>query len=306
MAGSSGGDVPVVVPLESSRVCGWGPRFGGGQAQGVSGWSWGCQVWGSRGQAALGDFWEGFGGLTGRVPCPAHRTRTACSGPSATRAPSRIPTSCPPCPTSASWAVSVSAPGPVRVSVLPLCRCIHPSSCPCVRPSLCLCVCPFPVCVSILPPVPVHGVCVSIPVPFVRPVLSLCSIPHCPCPCSSPPCLFLCPYPMLSPSLCPTLSLSPQVRRTTATWFGSGCTRARPSAAPPVVPTTNSSPTSCPTEGPPNPPNWSPLSCPAKGLGDPPSLPLSGSVGSPESPHKEFVWKAWLCLCWGWGGDRGA
>lgn len=176
--GHLGGNVPVVVPLESRRVCGWGPRFGGGQAQGVSGWSWGCQVWGSRGQAALGGFWEGFGGLTGRVPCPAHRTRTACSGPSATRAPSRTPTSCPPCPTSASWAVSVSAPGPVRVSVLPLCRCIHPSSCPCVCPSLCLslsCLCVHPPTHACPRCLCVHScsTCPSLSVLVLHPTLSL-------------------------------------------------------------------------------------------------------------------------------------
>lgn len=112
------------------------------------------------------------------------------------------------------------------------------SSRPCVHPRICvsvLSVCPF-----------LHPCLFMV---FMCPFLSLVhlsippSIPFCPCvlshtvhaPCSSPACLSLpvlhCP--------CPMLFLSPQVRRTTATWFGSGCTRARPSAAPPAVPTTN-------------------------------------------------------------------
>lgn len=119
-------------------------------------------------------------------------------------------------------------------------------SCPCVPMFIPMsCVCPLPVRVSMS--VSVLSICPSLHpclfMVFMCPFLSL--VHPCPsvlmlCPTlsmsrSSPPCLSL---PVLHCS-CPMLSLSPQVRRTTATWFGSGCTRARPSAAPPAVPTTN-------------------------------------------------------------------
>lgn len=137
------------------------------------------------------------------------------------------------CPRSVSVCLSCSC----VLTSIPISMCLF-SSCPCVHP--CVCVSVLSMCSSL-------HLCLFMV--FMCPFLSLvhlsipASISFCPCvlshtvrvPCSSPPYLSLhvlhCP--------CPMLFLSPQVRRTTATWFGSGCTRARPSAAPPAVPTTN-------------------------------------------------------------------
>lgn len=116
-------------------------------------------------------------------------------------------------------------------------------------------------------------------------------------------------------SRCP---LSPQAKRTTATWSGSGCTRGRRSAAPPVAPTTSWCPTSCPTEGgqggagchcvpPPRP--LSEGGQGGRGVSPQQHVPTGQHCRRPPPPLcvcvlpiKSLCWRHGLCLCWGGGG----
>lgn len=201
-----------------------GLRVGGGSGTGCLGGELGdagvgWSVWGSRGQAvlrgAVGLRDGGAGGDSGALtvrgaPSPVpHRTRTACSAQSATRAPRRTRTSSPPSPTSASWAASVSAPIPASVCPVPEslgpspCPCVHPcvhvpvlfmSVCPSLHPHMFSCIrsCPLSMCPSLSVPVLLPILSTSpflspMPVPPWSPV-TVFSLSLSPCPCPSVPC----------------------------------------------------------------------------------------------------------------------